>query len=162
MWLDELDAHQCECQRLGETEDSQIPLFVDYIDGVFREIVRTHDNIETESEDNSTVSLLCEICDELRPSDKLMEHQEQCIQEREGVQGSGSPSENEEPLHRSDRSHFRFSRLHQNPMDNGREDDPFTFANFTMEGVPYDLMANIFRDLEDRRWPFEMMRNMWS
>ena len=48
------------------------------------------------------------------------------------------------------------------PMDNGREDEPFTFSNFTMEGVPYDLMANIFRDLEDRRWPFEMMRNMWS
>ena len=94
MWLDELDAHQCEFQRLGETEDSQIPLFVDYIDGVFREIVRTHDNIETESKDNSTVSLLCEICDELRPSDKLMEHQEQCIQEREGVQGSSSASEN--------------------------------------------------------------------
>ena len=94
MWLDELDAHQCECQRLGETEDSQIPLVVEDIDGVFREIVRTHDSIETESEDNSTVSLLCEICDELRPSDKLMEHQEQCIQEREGVQGSGSASEN--------------------------------------------------------------------
>ena len=93
MWLDELDAHQCECQRLGETEDSQIPLVVEDINGVFREIVRTHDNIETESEDNSTVSLLCEICDELRPSDKLMEHQEKCIQEREGNQRSGSASE---------------------------------------------------------------------
>ena len=148
MWLDELDAHQCEFQRLGETEDSQIPLFVDYIDGVFREIVRTHDNIETESEDNSTVSLLCEICDELRPSDKLMEHQEQCIQEREGVQGSGSASEN--------------GAIY---LTSGSR-DPIrifcTFANFTMEGAPYDLMANVFRDLEDRRWPFEMMRNMWS
>ena len=168
---DELDAHQRECQRLEETEGSQIPLVVEDSDGVFREMVRTpdnftssdsHDNIETESEDNSIVALPCEICGELCPSDKLMEHQEQCILEGEGVQGSGSPSENEEPLHRSDRSHFRFSRLHQNPMDNEREDDPFTFANFTMEGVPYDLMANIFRDLEDRRWPFEMMRNMWS
>ena len=39
-------------------------------------------------------------------------------------------------LHRSDRPHFRFSRLHQNPLDNEREDDPFTFSNFTMEGVP--------------------------
>ena len=156
MWLDELDAHQCECQRLGETEDSQIPLFVDYIDGVFREIVRTHDNIETESEDNSTVSLLCEICDELRPSDKLMEHQEQCIQEREGVLFWFSLRK------RSDLSHFRFSRLHENLLNKGREDDPFTFANFTMEGVPYDLMANVFRDLEDRRWPLKMMRNIWS
>ena len=68
--VDELDTHQCEFQLLGETEDFQIPLVVEDIDGMFREIVRTHDNIETESEDNSTVSLLCEICDELRPSDK--------------------------------------------------------------------------------------------
>ena len=37
------------------------------IDGVFREIVRTHDNIETESEDNSTVALRREICGELCP-----------------------------------------------------------------------------------------------
>ena len=65
--------------------------------------------IETESEDNSIVALPCEICGELCPSDKLMEHQEQCILEGEGVQGSGSPSENEEPSHRSDRLHFRFS-----------------------------------------------------
>ena len=91
-----------------------------------------------------------------------MEHQEQCILEGEGVQGSGSASENEEPLYRSGLPHFRFSVLRQNLLNNGREDDPFTFANFTMEGVPYDLMTNIFRDLEDRRWPFEMMRNMWS
>ena len=60
----------------------------------------SHDNIETESEDNSTVALRREICGELCPSDKLMEHQEQGIQEREGVQGSGSASENEEPLYR--------------------------------------------------------------
>ena len=81
-------------QRLQETEDSQIPLDVEDIECVFREMVRTHDNIETESEDNSIVSLLCEICDEMCPSDKLTEHHEQCIQEREGVQGSGSASEN--------------------------------------------------------------------
>ena len=71
-------------------------------DGVLREMVRTpnnftssdsHDSIETESEDNSIVALPCEICDELRPSDKLMEHQEKCIQEREGIQRSGSASE---------------------------------------------------------------------
>ena len=67
-----------------------------------------------------------------------------------------------ERLYIGDLTHFRFSRLHQNQFNNGREDDPFTFANFTMEGATYDLMANIFRDLEDRRWPFDMMRNMWS
>ena len=88
---DELDAHQRECQRLEETEGSQIPLVVEDSDGVFREMVRTpdnftssdsYDNIETESEDNSIVALPCEICDELCPSDKLMEHQEQCIKGR--------------------------------------------------------------------------------
>ena len=67
-----------------------------------------------------------------------------------------------ERLYIGDLTHFRFSRLHQNQLNNGREDDPFTFANFPMEGATYDLMANIFRDLEDRRWPFDMMRNMWS
>ena len=148
--VDELDTHQCEFQRLG------IPLVVEDIDGMFREIVRTHDNIETESEDNSTVSLLCEICDELCPSDKLMEHQEQCIQER---RRSGFWFS----LRKwSDLSHFRFSRLHENLLNKGREDDPSTFANFTMEGAPCDLMANVFHDLEDQRWPFKMMRNVWS
>ena len=53
----------------------------------------SHANIETESEDNSIVALPCEICDELCPSDKLMEHQEQSIQEREAIQRSGSASE---------------------------------------------------------------------
>ena len=92
--ISSLDAHQRECQHLEETEDSQIPLVLEDIDGVFREMVRTpdyftssdsHDNIETESEDNSIVALLCEICGELCPSDKLIEHQEKCIREREGV-----------------------------------------------------------------------------
>ena len=91
LWLNELDAHRHECQGLQETEDSQIPLDVEDIECVFREMVRTHD---TESEGNSIVSLLCEICDEMCPSDKLTEHHEQCIQDREGVQGSGSASEN--------------------------------------------------------------------
>ena len=61
---------------------------------------------------------------------------------------------------RSDVPHFRFWRFYENLLNKGREDDPFTFANFTMEGVPYDLMANVFRDLEDRRWLFKMMRNI--
>ena len=92
--ISSLDAHQRECQHLEETEDSQIPLVLEDIDGVFREMVRTpdyftssdsHDNIETESEDNSIVALPCEICGELCPSDKLIEHQEKCIRERESV-----------------------------------------------------------------------------
>ena len=42
--LDELDGHQRECQPLEETDDSQIPLVLEDIDDVFREIVRTPDN----------------------------------------------------------------------------------------------------------------------
>ena len=65
-----LDAHQRECQHLEETEDSQIPLVLEDIDGVFREMLRTpdyftssdsHDDIETKSEDNSIVALPSEI-----------------------------------------------------------------------------------------------------
>ena len=50
-------------------------------------------SVETEREDNSIVALPCEICGELCPPDKLMEHQEQFIQERDGVHRSGSASE---------------------------------------------------------------------
>ena len=42
--LDELDGHQRVCQPLEETEDSQIPLVVEDIGGMFREMVRTPDN----------------------------------------------------------------------------------------------------------------------
>ena len=68
--ISSLDAHQRECQQLEETEDSQIPLVLEDIDSVFREMVRTpdyftssdsHDDIETKSEDNSIVALPCEI-----------------------------------------------------------------------------------------------------
>ena len=87
--ISSVDVHQRECQHLEETEDSQIPLVLEDIDGVFREMVRTpdyftssdsHDNIETDS----LVAMPCEICGELCPSDKLIEHQEKCIREREG------------------------------------------------------------------------------
>ena len=64
---DELDAHQRECQRLEETEGSQIPLVVEDSDGVFREMVRTPDNFtSSDLHDNqfkpkmkTTASLLC-------------------------------------------------------------------------------------------------------
>ena len=68
--ISSFDAHQRECQQLEETEDSQIPLVLEDIDSVFREMVRTpdyftssdsHDDIETKSEDNSIVALPCEI-----------------------------------------------------------------------------------------------------
>ena len=52
-------------------------------------------SVGTESEDNSIVALPCESCGELCPPDKLMERQEQFIQEREGVHRSGSASEKE-------------------------------------------------------------------
>lgn len=167
---DELDAHQRQCQSLDETEDLQIPLLVEDVDGVFREMVRTpahfsssvsHDGIENQDEDNSIVAVPCEICGELCPSDRLMEHQGKCIQERESDQGSRTPSESEEPMYRDDLPYFRFSRLQQNRPNSWAEDDSHSFQNFAMHGSPYDLLANVFRDLEERRWPFEMMRNTW-
>ena len=116
-------------------------------------------SVETEREDDSIVALPCEIFGELCPPDKLMEHQEQFIQERDGVHRSGSASEKNVC---SQAILLPVLEIASGSVNNGREDDPFTFPNFTMEGAPYDLMANIFCDLEDRRWPFEMMRNMWS
>ena len=167
--ISSLNAHQRECQRLEETEDSQIPLVVEDIDGVFREMVQTPDNFtSSDSHDNqlrpkekTTASLLC-----------LVKSVANCVHlinwwnTRNNLskrwRSSFWFSFRKERLFTSDLTYFRFSRLHQDQLNNGREDDPFTFPNFTMEGAPYDLMANIFCDLEDRRWPFEMMRNMWS
>ena len=65
--ISSLNAHQRECQRLEETEDSPIHLVVEDIDGVFREMVQTPDNFtSSDSHDNqlrpkekTTASLLC-------------------------------------------------------------------------------------------------------
>ena len=91
--ISSFDAHQRECQQLEETEDSQIPLVLEDIDSVFREMVRTPDYF--------TSSLTW------RYRNKKWGQQYCC-------------------------------------------------------SALWNLMANIFLDLEDRRWPFEMMRNMWS
>ena len=60
-----------------------------------QKILKSLLSVGTESEDNSIVALPCESCGELCPPDKLMERQEQFIQEREGVHRSGSASEKE-------------------------------------------------------------------
>ena len=164
-----LNAHQRECQRLEETEDSQIPLVVEDI-FVFREMVQTPDNFtSSDSHDNqlrpkekTTASLLC-----------LVKSVANCVRLINWWNTRNNLSKREMAfivLVQLPKRTFVHKRSYLLPVleiasgsvNNGREDDPFTFTNFTMEGAPYDLMANIFCDLEDRRWPFEMMRNMWS
>lgn len=175
---EKLDAHQRQC--LEESQDLQIPLLVESVDGVFREIAAargnrgseesaptgeetrdhvysnsvSHDGAEAKAEENSIVALPCEICGELCPSDRLMEHQEECSRESEST-AEPTASGCEEHMYESDLPHFRFSR-----RSNRDRDD--SFDNFTTEGSPYDILANVFRHLEERRWPFEMMRDLWS
>lgn len=172
------DVHQRQC--LVESQNVQIPVLVEGEDGVFRDVAaargnrgsnesaptggRTRDHIysspvsndsaEAQAEDNSIVALPCEICGELCPSDRLMEHQDECREESESTV-EPSASGTEEQRYESDLPHFRFSR-----RPNWEWDE--SFDNFTSEGSPYDILANVFRDLEERRWPFEMMRDLWS
>lgn len=175
---DRLDTHQRQClvEIQGPLDD--IPLLVEGTDGLFREIgassVKVENNHEgnqtgsgnnyfthsvsheistdVEGEENSIAALPCEICGELCPSDRLMQHQEECIQENESDhEQEFSTSGRRE----SDESHFCFV--------SGREMDNF-FDTFTAERSTHDVLENLlqeslFRDLEGRMWPFELMRN---
>ena len=177
--LDNLDVHQR--QYLDEIQDSQIPLLVEDDDGFFQEIAATrgrnsdnnHDHIysnsvshdsteascEAQAEGNSTVALPCEICGEPCPSDRLMKHQEGCSQESENTVDP-TASRREENLYGSNLPHLRFSSSKRNsPSSESLED---SFDDFTLHGSPYYILANVFRDLGERRWSFEMMRNVWS
>ena len=176
--LENLDAHQRQC--LEESQDYQIPLLVEGDDGFFQEIAATrrrnsdnHDLIysnsvlrdsteassEAQAEGNSIVALPCEICGELCPSDRLMKHQEECSQESENTVDP-TASGREENLYGSNLPHFRFSRAQRYSLNRDNLED--SFDDFTFQGSPYYILANIFRDLGERRWPFEMMRNVWS
>lgn len=105
------------------------------------------------------VALPCEICGELCPSDRLMKHQEECSQESENTVDP-TASGREENLYGSNLPHFRFSSaLRNSPNSESLED---SFDDFTFHGSPYYILANVFRDFGERRWPFEMMRNVWS
>ena len=122
----------------------------------------SHDSAaKAQAEDNSIVALPCEICGELCASDKLMEHQEECSRERESsvdYRASGR-EERMNDWNESDLPHFRFSERPNRELDDSF--DGFDM-NFAIQGSPYDILANVFRDLEERRWPFEMMRDLWS
>ena len=166
--LENLDVHQRQC--LEESQDVQIPLLVEGDDGFFQEIAATkrrnsdvHDSTdapsEAQAERNIIVALPCEICGELCPSDRLMKHQEECSQESENTVDP-TASGTEENLYGSNLPHFRFSSAQRNSPNRGSLEDPFD--DFTFQGSPYYILANVFRDLGERRWPFEMMRNVWS
>ena len=101
----------------SQTLRGDIPLLVEGDDGSFREIAMekatrstsSHDrtgsgndsatgsNEETTDKegnsDNSIVALPCEICGELCPSDRLMEHQERCGRESEDDENHEEPQE---------------------------------------------------------------------
>ena len=62
-------------------------------------------------------------------------------------------------MNESDLPHFRFSERPNRELDDSF--DGFDM-NFAIQGSPYDILANAFRDLGERRWPFEMMRDLWS
>ena len=176
--LENLDAHQRQC--LEESQDPQIPLLVEDDHGFFQEIAATrgrnsdnHDHIysnsvshdsteaasDAQAEGNSIVALPCEICGELCPSDRLMKHQEECSQESENTVDPTASGRGEN-LYGSNLAHFRFSGAQRNSSNRDNLED--SFDDFTFHGSPYYILANVFRDLGERRWPFEMMRNVWS
>lgn len=174
--LEDLDVHQRQC--LVERQGSQIPLLEEGDDGFFQEISATrrnsgshetrdhiyssfasHDSAEAQAEGNSIVALPCEICGELCPSDRLMKHQEECSQESESTVDP-TASGREDHIYGGDLRHFRFSGAQRNWPN--RENLDNLFDDFTIQGSPYNILANVFRVLEERRWPFEMIRNVWS
>ena len=176
--LENLDAHQRQC--LEESQEFQIPVLVEGDDGFFQEIAAKrgrngddHDLIysnsvlhdstdassEAQAEGDIIVALPCEICGELCPSDRLMKHQEECSQESENTVDP-TASGREENLYSSNLPHFRLSSAQRNSPNRDNLED--SFDDFTFQGYPYYILANVFRDLGERRWPFEMMRNGWS
>ena len=154
----------------SQTLRGDIPLLVEGEDGLFREIAMekatrstsSHDrtgsgndsatgsNEETTDKegnsDNSIVALPCEICGELCPSDRLMEHQEGCGQE-------GEDYENQEE---SRELNFRFDSHPYRGMD-------YYYDELFSEGIPRVfeslIQQRMLSDLGDRMWPFNIMRN---
>ena len=167
---DRLDSHQLQCMTESQTLRGDIPLLVEGEDGLFHEIAMekatrstsSHDRAGSGNDsatgsneeitdkegnsDNSIVALPCEICGELCPSDRLMEHQEGCGQESEDYGNQEDPQE----------LNFRFNSHPNRGMDNYydglfSERIPRVFESLIQQGV--------LSDLGDRMWPFNIMRN---
>ena len=155
----------------SQTLRGDIPLLVEGEDGLFREVAM--DAMETEAmsnhdrtgsgndsatgsneetiakkghSDNSIVALPCEICGELCPSDRLMEHQERCGQE------SDNDGNQEEPRELN----FRFDSNPYSGMDN-YDDGLFPEGIHRVFGSL--IQQRLLSDLGDRMWPFNIMRN---
>lgn len=168
---DRLDSHQLQCMNESQTLRGDIPLLVEGEDGLFREVAM--DAMETEAmsnhdrtgsgndsatgsneetiakkghSDNSIVALPCEICGELCPSDRLMEHQERCGQE------SDNDGNQEEPRELN----FRFDSNPYSGMDN-YDDGLFPEGIHRVFGSL--IQQRLLSDLGDRMWPFNIMRN---
>ena len=96
--------------------------------------------------DNTIVALPCEICGELCPSDRLMEHQEGCGQESDDDENQEEPRE----------LNFRFDSHPYRGVEN------YSDGLFS-EGIPRVfeslIQQRVLSDLGDRMWPFNIMRN---
>ena len=151
-----LDTHQRQCLIERQSLQGHVPLLVEGDDGLLREIVAgkstvasnqevtgsgnrtftrsvSHESAEAHVQqanlDDSIVALPCEICGELCPSDRLMDHQEECRQESENdLDQESLTSEMQEAYG----SNFRFERMWRNHP--------------TREIVlPHDFFGNLFQ-----------------
>lgn len=165
---DKLTYHQQQC--FMEEQCVQVPLLVEDEDGIIREFATSSDgensreageettgtercdgcadsqtttdgSQDMQGETNSTVvALPCEICGELCPSDKLLEHQIECSEETEsGVAWNPAMS-------------------HRVPPSRGFEDFHFT-ARSSRDISASDVFDEFFfNHLHERLIPFEMIR----
>ena len=96
--------------------------------------------------ENTIVALPCEICGELCPSDRLMEHQERSGQESDDDENQEEPRE----------LNFRFDSHPYRGMEN------YSDGLFS-EGIPRVfeslIQQRVLSDLGDGMWPFNIMRN---
>ena len=186
--FDRLDAHQRQCLNEIEGLQDGVPLLVEGDDGLFHEIgasntannrertqtgsekrifsrSASHEISEDAEENESIVALPCEICGELCPSDRLIEHQEECGHESESDldhEIEFSTSGRQEP----NGSHFRFMWEQTNREPSSMEvENPF--HSFITESSVHDMLGNLFQrsvlgDVEERMRTFAMMsRNLW-
>lgn len=185
---DRLDAHQRQCLDEREGLQGGVPLLVEGDDGLFHEIGAatsttannregtqtgsekrnfsrsvSHETSADIGENEDIVALPCEICGELCPSDRLMEHQEECGHESESnLDHEFSTFGKQEP----NESHFRFMGMQTN-REPSRMEGGNPFHSFITESSMHDMLGNLFQQgvfggLEERMRTFAIMsRDLW-
>ena len=155
--FDRLDTHQRQCMLEREGLQRNIPVLVENDDGSFSEIdenetgsVARHfsHTVPHEGKEEKTIfALPCEVCGELYPSDRLMQHQEKCGSENEKdldeIVCTSGETELPEP-------HFRFSREQISPV--GIPFDHLT-AGRSLNGIFRNfLIQNTLGNFDDGVW----------